>query len=176
MCNFYFIIILLRLYSNYNKWWQMVTNDDKWWQTNAEEVSLRGLMSMMMDPFGLHSPFAVWSNMWHYYESPVTNDDKCAYAQKRAPTGGGGTVDRDAVASNCPTGNCLSSFNKRVSSNNSNWQIWTRWGFPTVACPLPSRRKTAPSSNVSAPSGSRQSRSREARERLIAAICVMFIM
>ena len=28
-------------------------------RTNAEEVSLRGLMSIMMDPFGLHSPLAV---------------------------------------------------------------------------------------------------------------------
>ena len=51
--------------------------------------------------------------------------------------GGRGTVDWDAVASNCSTGNCLSNFNKRTSSKSSNRQIWARRGFPTVSSPLP---------------------------------------
>ena len=50
--------------------------------------------------------------------------------------GGEGTVDWDAVASNCSTENCLSNYNKRISSRNSNWEIWARWGFPTVSSPF----------------------------------------
>ena len=49
---------------------------------------------------------------------------------------GEGTVDWDAVASNCSTGNCLPSFNSRRSSKSLNWKIWARWGFPTVSSPL----------------------------------------
>ena len=30
------------------------------------------------------------------------------------------------LASNCSTGNCLSSFNKRISSKNSNCEFWAR--------------------------------------------------
>ena len=33
---------------------------------------------------------------------------------------GEGTVDRDTVASNCSTVDCLSDFNKRISSKSSN--------------------------------------------------------
>ena len=47
------------------------------------------------------------------------------------------TVDWDAVDSNCSAGNRLSGFNKRISSNNSNWTFWARWGFPIVSSPLP---------------------------------------
>ena len=36
---------------------------------------------------------------------------------------GEGTVDWDTVASNCSTGNCLSNFNKRISSKSSNLYI-----------------------------------------------------
>ena len=43
----------------------------------------------------------------------------------------------DPVASNCSTGNYLSNFNKRISSNNSNRSIWARWRLPTVSSPLP---------------------------------------
>ena len=39
---------------------------------------------------------------------------------------GGGTVDWDTVAPNCSTGNCLSNFNKRISSKSLNWDIWAR--------------------------------------------------
>ena len=51
------------------------------------------------------------------------------------------------LASNCSTGNCLSHFNKRIKleqlklrhliSKSSKLWIWARWGFPTVASPLP---------------------------------------
>ena len=51
--------------------------------------------------------------------------------------GGEGAVDWDTGASNCSTGNCLFSFNKRISSKSSNWEIWARWGFSTVSSPLP---------------------------------------
>ena len=51
--------------------------------------------------------------------------------------GGEGTADWDNVASNCSTGNCLSNFNKRMSSKSSNLEIWARRGLPTVLCPLP---------------------------------------
>ena len=50
---------------------------------------------------------------------------------------GEGTDDWDRVASNCSTGNCLPNCNKRINSNSSNWDIWARWGFPTVSSPLP---------------------------------------
>ena len=50
---------------------------------------------------------------------------------------GEGTVDWDTVASNCSTGNCLSNFNRRISSKSSNWEIWARWGLPTISSPLP---------------------------------------
>ena len=40
--------------------------------------------------------------------------------------GGEGTVDWDAVASNRSMGNRLSNFDKRISSKNSNWDIWVR--------------------------------------------------
>ena len=30
-----------------------------------------------------------------------------------------------------------SNFNKRSSSNSSNWDIWARWGFLTLSSPLP---------------------------------------
>ena len=50
---------------------------------------------------------------------------------------GEGTVDWDTVASNRSTGSRLSSFNNRISSNNSNLTIWARWGLPNVSCPLP---------------------------------------
>ena len=50
---------------------------------------------------------------------------------------GEGTVDWDAVSPNRSTGKCLSNLNKRISSKNSNLQIWARWGFPTVSSPLP---------------------------------------
>ena len=43
--------------------------------------------------------------------------------------GGEGTVDWDSAASNCSTGSCLHNFNKKISSKNSNWEIWARWGF-----------------------------------------------
>ena len=46
--------------------------------------------------------------------------------------GGEGTVDWDTVASNCSTGNHASNFNKGTSSNSSNWELWARWGLPTV--------------------------------------------
>ena len=37
--------------------------------------------------------------------------------------GGEYTADRDTVASNRSTGNCLSNFNKRISSKSSNREI-----------------------------------------------------
>ena len=73
-----------------------------------------------------------------------------------------GTVDWDTVASNCSTGNCLSTFNTRISSNNSNWEIWARWGFPTVSFPLP--RSRCPDS------GSRPSPSNDAAPRRAASL------
>ena len=48
-----------------------------------------------------------------------------------------GTVDWDAVALNCSTGNWLSSFDKRISSKSSNREIRARRGLPTVSYPLP---------------------------------------
>ena len=36
---------------------------------------------------------------------------------------GEGTVDWDTVASNGSAGNCLSNFNKRISSKSSNWKM-----------------------------------------------------
>ena len=47
--------------------------------------------------------------------------------------GGEDTVDWDAVGSNCSIENCLFTSNKRNNSNNSKWEIWARWGFPTVS-------------------------------------------
>ena len=46
---------------------------------------------------------------------------------------------------NCSAGNCclkllgreLFCFNKRISSKSSIWEIWARWGIPTVSFPLP---------------------------------------
>ena len=52
------------------------------------------------------------------------------------------TVERDTVASNCSTGSRLSNFNNRINSNNWNWDIWVRWGFPTVSSPDPSLEQT----------------------------------
>ena len=52
--------------------------------------------------------------------------------------GGEGTVDWGAVGSNCSIENRLSSFKHIISSNNSSWQIWARWGFPTVSSHLQS--------------------------------------
>ena len=49
---------------------------------------------------------------------------------------GRGTADWDTAASNRSTGNCLSKFNKRTGSKSSNWEIWARWGFPTVSSPF----------------------------------------
>ena len=49
--------------------------------------------------------------------------------------GGEGTADWDAVAPNCSTENCLPNLNKRISSKNSNFIIWARWGFPTASSP-----------------------------------------
>ena len=59
------------------------------------------------------------------------------YIWKTAPVRGGeGTVDWDTVASHCSTGNCLSNFKKMMSSKcSSNWEVWARWGFPTVSSP-----------------------------------------
>ena len=50
--------------------------------------------------------------------------------------GGEGTVDWDTVASNRSTGSRVSNFNKRISSKNTTWTIWARWGFPTVSSPF----------------------------------------
>ena len=50
--------------------------------------------------------------------------------------GGEGTVDWDTVGSNCSIENRLSNFKKRISSKRSNWQIWARWGLPTVSSPI----------------------------------------
>ena len=33
------------------------------------------------------------------------------------------------------TGYCLPNFKKRISLKSSNWEIWARWGFPTVSSP-----------------------------------------
>ena len=55
--------------------------------------------------------------------------------------GGEATVDWDTVASNCSTGNCLSNFNTRISSNSSNWGNWARWGIPIVASPIPKKKQ-----------------------------------
>ena len=41
------------------------------------------------------------------------------------------------LASNRSTGSRLLNFDKRTSSNNSNWEIWAQWGFPTLSSPLP---------------------------------------
>ena len=55
------------------------------------------------------------------------------------------TVDWDTVGSNCSTENCVSiDFNKRRNSKNSNWELWARWGFPTVLSPLPNGMPTSP--------------------------------
>ena len=56
--------------------------------------------------------------------------------------GGEGTADWDTVASSCSTGNRLSNFNKRISSKSSTWDIWARWGFPTVSSTLPDDNAT----------------------------------
>ena len=36
----------------------------------------------------------------------------------------------DTVGSSCSIDNCLPTLNTRISSKNSNWEIWARW-FPT---------------------------------------------
>ena len=43
------------------------------------------------------------------------------------------TADRDTVGSNGSTGSCLSNFDERLCSSNSNWTIWARLGFPIVS-------------------------------------------
>ena len=55
--------------------------------------------------------------------------------------GGEDTVDWDAVGSNCSIENRFYDFDERISSNNSNWQIWARWGFPAISSHLPNIRE-----------------------------------
>ena len=55
-----------------------------------------------------------------------------------------GTVDWDAVASNCSTGKCLSNLYKRIRSKNSSRAIWARRGFPTVSSLFPRWAPPAP--------------------------------
>ena len=51
--------------------------------------------------------------------------------------GGEDTADWDTVGSNRSIEDCLSNFDKGISSKSSNRQIWAPRGFPTVSSPLP---------------------------------------
>ena len=54
-----------------------------------------------------------------------------------------GAVDWDTAASSRSTGSRLLTFDKRISSKSSSWELWARYGLPTASSALPKRLPTA---------------------------------
>ena len=105
---------------------------------NIEPISSRDTSLLNVWGWGRGDPIQSVILLLPIWDLLVTagRDDRAGPKVAFLRKGGEGTVEWDAVGSNCSIETCLSNGSKMISSKSSNWTIWARWGFPTVSSPL----------------------------------------